>query len=187
MVAVSDPSPVPNTVWPDGKPAGVVEKGVGDEASGVAVLAGGELPDLRTYDGMTHWRRQGDLGELSAMEWFASKGASICVPVGHSPDWDFIAVLGERLLRVQVKTCTCFIRGRWSVTLATRGGNQRWSGLVKRLDASRCDLLFVVVGDGRRWCIPVEDLDGGSGLLLGGPKYARFEVEGGARLPARTG
>jgi hypothetical protein len=51
-----------------------------------------------------HWRRQGDLGELSAMEWFASKGAAIAVPLGHSPDWDFIAELGDKLVRVQVKT-----------------------------------------------------------------------------------
>jgi hypothetical protein len=25
-----------------------------------------------------HWRKQGDLGELSAMEWFTSKGAIVC-------------------------------------------------------------------------------------------------------------
>jgi hypothetical protein len=43
---------------------------------------------------------RGSIGELSAMEWFASKGASIAVPVGHSPNWDYIAELGDRLLRV---------------------------------------------------------------------------------------
>jgi hypothetical protein len=42
------------------------------------------------------------------MEWFASKGAHVLVPFGHSPDYDFVAELGERLLKVQVKTCIAF-------------------------------------------------------------------------------
>jgi PD-(D/E)XK endonuclease len=130
-----------------------------------------------------HWRRQGDLGELSAMEWFASKGAMVCVPLGHSPDFDFIAVLDERLLRVQVKTCTYVRKGRWSVSVCTRGGNQSWSGLVKRFDSAQCDYLFAVVADGRRWCIPSAALDGGTSVALGGPKYARYEVERGRALP----
>jgi PD-(D/E)XK endonuclease len=134
-----------------------------------------------------HWRSQGDLGELSAMEWFASKGASICVPVGHSPNWDFIAVLEERLLRVQVKTCTFWRNDRWCVQLSTRGGNRSWTGTVKRLTAERCDCVLVVVRDGRRWCIPASALGGGSSINLGGPRYAEFEVESGPPLPRPTG
>jgi hypothetical protein len=132
-----------------------------------------------------HWRRQGDLGELSAMDWFASKGAIICFPIGHSPDWDFIAELDGRLLRVQVKTCISFQKRRWSVTVCTRGGNQSWSGLVKRFDPESCDFLFAVVGDGRRWCIPSDALRGKTSIALGGPRYAEFEVEPGRALPPR--
>jgi hypothetical protein len=136
---------------------------------------------------VAHWRRQRDAGELSAIEWFVSKGAHVYLPLGHSPDADFVAELGGRLLRVQVKTSSCFLKGRWSVTLATRGGNQSWSGQVKRLDPSRFDRLFVVAGDGRRWCLPAEDLAAASGMLLGGPKYARFEVGRGSALPRDDG
>ena len=132
-----------------------------------------------------HWRRQGDLGELSAAEWFASKGATICFPVGHSPDWDFIAELDGRLLRVQVKSCIAFRNGRWDVTVCTRGGNQSWNGLVKRFEAKSCDYLFAVVGDGRRWCIPSDALQGKTSIALGGPRYAEFEVEPGHPLPGR--
>ncbi|HEY3758639.1 MAG TPA: group I intron-associated PD-(D/E)XK endonuclease [Solirubrobacteraceae bacterium] len=96
-------------------------------------------------------RRQGDLGELSAMEWFASQGHAIYVPVGHSPTCDFIAERQRKLLRVQVKTSTRFTKGRWGVAICTRGGNRSWSGMVKRLDPAHIDYLFVVVGDGRRW------------------------------------
>jgi hypothetical protein len=130
-------------------------------------------------------RRQGDLGEVSAIEWLVSAGAIVSLPLFANPDYDLIADFDGRLVRVQVKTSTCWRNRRYEVTLATRGGNQSWSGLVKLLDASRCDALFVHVGDGRRWYIPAEALGGASGLLLGGPKHAGFEVEPGVPLPSR--
>jgi hypothetical protein len=71
---------------------------------------------------------------------------------------------------VQVKTCTWWTRERWTVSVCTRGGNQSWSGVVKRLDASRCDYLFVLAGDGRRWFIPSHAVGGGTNIRLGGPK-----------------
>ena len=130
-------------------------------------------------------REQGDFGELSAMHWLAWQGASVYVPIFQSPDVDVVAGLDGQLVRVQVKTSTCRTpRGRWSVTLCTRGGNQSWNGLVKRLDPSRCDYLFVHVGDGRRWFIPAAALECRSGLTLGGPKYAEFEVDPGPPIPS---
>jgi hypothetical protein len=36
------------------------------------------------------------------------------------------------------------------IVISTRGGNQSWSGVVKYLEPSRCDYLFVLAGDGRR-------------------------------------
>jgi Holliday junction resolvase-like predicted endonuclease len=129
-------------------------------------------------------RRQGDLGELSAMEWLGSKGYGVCFPVGHSPDYDLIADDGDVLMRVQVKTSTQHGKGRWRVALCTRGGNRSWNGLVKRFSATRCDCLFVLVADGRRWYIPAGVVEGGTALHLGGPKYAEFEVEPGRPLPS---
>jgi Holliday junction resolvase-like predicted endonuclease len=101
-------------------------------------------------------REQGDLGELSAMEWLASKNAKLFLPVLHSPDIDIVAELGGRLHRIEVKTSTYQQRDRWSVLISTRGGNQSWTGLVKHFEPERCDFLFVHVGDGRRWFIPTE-------------------------------
>jgi hypothetical protein len=131
-------------------------------------------------------RRQGDLGELSAIEWLGSQGYSVYVPIGHSPDVDLIAGDDDELIRVQVKTCTRHRNHRWEVMLCTRGGNQSWNGLVKRFSAARCDRLFVLVADGRRWFIPAEAVEGGTGILLGGPRYARFEVDPGRPLPFAT-
>lgn len=118
------------------------------------------------------------------MEWFASQGHAIYVPVGHSPVCDFIAEREDKLLRIQVKTSTRFTDSRWEVAICTRGGNQSWSGITKRLDPTRIDYLFVVVGDGRRWSIPAGAVDGGTGIVLGGPKYEDFEVAPGRLLPA---
>jgi hypothetical protein len=101
-------------------------------------------------------RRQGDLGELSAMHWLVSVGAAVYVPLLHSPDCDLVADLDGCLLRVQVKTSTYSRGNRFEVMLATRGGNQSWNGLVKRLDPTRC-----------------------------GPKYAEYEVDRGEPLAAR--
>jgi hypothetical protein len=128
-------------------------------------------------------REQGDLGELSAMHWLAWQGARVAVPLGNNSHWDLIAELADRVLRVQVKTSRCLARDRWQVTLATRGGNQSWNGLTKYLDPTRFDYLFVLVGDGRRWFIPAERVEGVRGLSLGGGKYAEFEVDRGDPIP----
>ncbi len=131
-------------------------------------------------------RQQGDLGEHSAIDWLLWHGYSVYLPLGHSPDIDMIATDGPTVLRIQVKTSTVWRNRRWEVTVCTRGGNQSWSGLVKLLDPSRIDYLFVVVGDGRRWFIPAAAVGGGSGILLGGPKYAGFEVDPGRPLTLST-
>lgn len=122
-------------------------------------------------------RRQGDLGEVAAIEWLTRAGYGVWVPLGHSPDVDLIAQRGEELHRVQVKTSTFWRRSRFEVSVCTRGGNRSWNGLVKRLDSKRYDYLFVLVGDGRKWFIPAGSVGGRSGILLGGPRYAEFEVE----------
>jgi hypothetical protein len=138
----------------------------------------------RMFDGMNR-REQGDFGELSAMEWLVGVGAALYLPLGHSPDCDLIAELDGRLLRVQVKTSGVRRnKHRWDVSVCTRGGNQSWSGLVKRMDSSRCDFLFVHVADGRRWFIPSAEVGGGTKIRVGGPRYAEFEIVPGRPFPA---
>ena len=121
------------------------------------------------------------------MEWLVGVGAALYMPLGHSPDVDLVADLDGRLIRVQVKTCGLWRNGRWEVTLCTRGGNRSWNGVVKLFSAKRCDWLFVHVADGRRWFIPASEVEGGSGIVLGGPKYAAYEVEPGRPWSATLG
>ncbi|MFL5894273.1 MAG: group I intron-associated PD-(D/E)XK endonuclease [Thermoleophilaceae bacterium] len=133
-----------------------------------------------------HPRKQGDFGELSAAMWLTAQGATVSKPIGHSPDYDLIADFGDRILRVEVKTCTHFVKNRWGVAVCTRGGNQSWNGITKRFETGRCHYLFVVVKDGRQWFIPAEAIEAGTSIRLGGPKYAEFEIGRGVPIPDQT-
>jgi hypothetical protein len=134
-----------------------------------------------------HPRVQGDLGEASAIEWLTAQGAFVCKPLFHCPDYDLVADMAGRLVRVEVKTSSRGGRnGRWEVALCTRGGNQSWTGITKRFDPSRCDYVFVHVGDGRRWFIPAVRIEGALGMVAGAPKFREFEIEPGPPLPERT-
>jgi hypothetical protein len=127
-------------------------------------------------------RQQGDLGEASAIEWLTRIGALVAVPFGHSPDFDLVAQIGGRLLRVQVKTSTQEVETpnghlRYPVSLVTCGGNQSWNGVAKLFDPAKVDYLFALTSSGRRWFIPAMDLDGERNVNLGGIKYAEYEIE----------
>ena len=127
-------------------------------------------------------RQQGDLGEASAIEWLTRQGATVFIPFGHSPDVDLVIELRGRVFRIQVKTSTFSDRPqsdveRYSVLLATNGGNQSWSGVAKKFDPSRFDFLFVLSGEGRRWLIPSAAIEAETSITVGGPKYAEFEIE----------
>jgi hypothetical protein len=61
--------------------------------------------------------------------------------------------------------------------VCTRGGNQSWNGVVKELDPTAIDYLFVLVADGRRWFIPAGAITAKTAISLGGPKLAEYEVE----------
>jgi len=70
--------------------------------------------------------QKGDLGELYAAHWFARNHYRVWIPFGHSPHADLIAEQNGTLLKVQVKTSTVFRKGRWEITLSTKGGNRSW-------------------------------------------------------------
>jgi hypothetical protein len=136
-----------------------------------------------------HPRRQGDIGEATAVEWLTRIGASVCLPLFHSPDYDLIADLDGSLLRVQVKTSSCRHQStnHFAVQLATSGGNRSWTGVRKEFDPARADFLFVLVEDGRRWFIPSVEIGGRHSICLGGEKYSEFQVGRSDRIPPVDG
>jgi bifunctional DNA-binding transcriptional regulator/antitoxin component of YhaV-PrlF toxin-antitoxin module len=132
-------------------------------------------------------RQQGDLGEASAIEWLTRLGALVALPFGHSPDFDLLAQIDDRLFRVQVKTSTQELHTpnghlRFPVSLVTSGGNQSWTGVAKVFDPANVDYLFALTSAGRRWFIPATDLDGKRAVQLGGTKYSEYEIEATAPI-----
>jgi PD-(D/E)XK endonuclease len=132
-------------------------------------------------------RQQGDLGEASAIEWLTSRGALVLIPFGHSPDYDLVAQIDGRLLRIQVKTTTQITQTpnghlRFPVSIATSGGNQSWNGVVRVVDPASIDYLFVLTGCGRRWLIPATALESKRTIQLGGSRYAENEIEPGTEI-----
>jgi hypothetical protein len=83
-------------------------------------------------------------------------------------------VRGTRARRLRSTGCY-----RWAVAVCTRGGNQSWNGMVKYLDPSAYDRLFVLVADGRRWFIPSNEIVARTCIVVGGPKYSEYEIEPG--------
>jgi hypothetical protein len=59
------------------------------------------------------------------MQWLVGQGATLLVPILSSPDYDVVARLGHRLERVQVRTCTCRWKGRWSASSHSSSGCRR--------------------------------------------------------------
>ena len=125
-------------------------------------------------------KQQGDLGEADAIAVLTRVGGEVSVPLFSSPHYDLVVDFGAGLQRVQVKTSTSARRtnpGIYSVALSTSGGNQSWNRTIRVFDRSRCDLLYALVGSGRRWLIPAEAVDGRRAINLGGPKYGEFELD----------
>ena len=138
-------------------------------------------PHTRESKRLMNRRRQGDLGEASAIEWLTRVGATVWTPLGHSPDADLIAELEGHLLRIQVKTSTYARRApngclRYQVQLATNGGNRSWTGVARKLDPSRFDILFVLTADGNRWLIPAPAIESSTRITVGGPKYSEYAI-----------
>lgn len=143
---------------------------------------------MATRERLINRSRQGAIGEASAIEWFARAGATVFLPAGPSPHCDLIAEVEGVPYRVQVKTSTTRARGadtgRYEVGIATRGGNRSWNGTSKLFDPRTVDLLFVLVGDGRRWLIPVAQIAASTGISVGGTRYADCEIEPAAPIDA---
>ena len=90
-------------------------------------------------------KRQGNAGELSAINWLFSAGAEVCGPLFKNPDYDLIADFGDRVDRVQVKTSTC-----WRNTLGRDARDARRQPELERpreaLGWARCDCRLRACG-----------------------------------------
>jgi hypothetical protein len=111
---------------------------------------------------------QGNLGEATAILYYAQRGYRVSKPLFENCPYDLIVDDGASLKRVQVKTSRCTKpNGRYQVNLRTLGGNRSGSGKVKKLSASNVDVIFVLIEDGRTFEIDAKTVDGQGVVVVG--------------------
>lgn len=121
-------------------------------------------------------RQQGATGVGEAIAHFSALGYSVSIPLGDCQRYDLVVDDGDRLYRVECKTSRFLLKsGGWEVGLATKGGNQSWNGVAKKLSSEDCDLVFILTGDGQRYILPIEELDGRSKITVGN-KYLEYKI-----------
>ncbi|UDY25255.1 group I intron-associated PD-(D/E)XK endonuclease [Nocardioides sp. Kera G14] len=114
-------------------------------------------------------------GPMLAAAWFSLRGCAVSWPL-EPARYDLLLGVGERLLRVQVKTTTYAVDGSWVVRLSTA----ERSNLT--YDPDEIDHFFVIDGDLGMYLIPSRSVGGLQELRLSA--YAEFRV---ARLAEFVG
>lgn len=123
-------------------------------------------------------KKQGDVGLGIAVGYFASQGITVSLPLTDSQDYDLVVDVEGELKRVQVKTSRHSPKnnGKYQVGLRTLGGNRSWSGVCKKFDPTKVDLLFVLTADDKKYLIPSDCIKAKSAIMVGGEAYKEFIV-----------
>ena len=128
----------------------------------------------------TNPRKQGDIGEMAAMFYYAKQGHEVFYPMTESSRADLIVVKDNKMVRVQCKTSTVKKpKGSYVVQLTTGGGNQSWNRVRKKLSV---DEVFIWCDNDSIWVFPIEELEGMSTVCVGFEK-AKYHV--GGPIPAK--
>jgi hypothetical protein len=116
-----------------------------------------------------------------AVSWFLRHGYVPSLPVAVA-QYDLIAESDDGLMRVQVKSTTRRVRGRWNVGInrfvyessLPPGAN----GTRKRrpYNSDEVDLFFIVTASGDKYLIPLALTSGAVNLTLD-DKYSAYKVE----------
>lgn len=115
-------------------------------------------------------KEQGNFGVGYAISYFTSNRYIVSIPLNDSQEYDLIVGKDNVLYKVQVKTTRYKKRNtinEWYVVLLkTCGGNQNWSGVSKKFDNSKIDILFILCENGDTYCIPTSKINAKNHLNL---------------------
>ena len=107
-------------------------------------------------------KRRGELSELAFTFKAASMGFGVAKPYGDSERYDFILDSGQKLRRIQVKSTTTVLNGRYHVN-----SHRRTNGSVVAYDPSEIDFLVAYVIPEDAWFIlPIRDILTRTSLLF---------------------
>lgn len=122
-------------------------------------------------------KEQGDVGLGQAIGYYTAKGYRVSVPLTDNQAYDLIVDDDENLIRVQVKTTTYMVRGKYQCALRTNGGNMSGRGKTTYISASKVDELFVVTNAQDHYRIPAKLIAGKASIVLG-KKWEEFRIRG---------
>lgn len=122
-------------------------------------------------------KEKGDTAAAHAITYFMTNGYEVSLPIGDKRPYDMIAELDGVLYRVQVKYAGLYQQEKkYKAALRTMGGNQSYY-TAKKYSADDFDLLFVYVGNGRKFLIPWNHLENRNSLSIEASKFAKYEVK----------
>jgi hypothetical protein len=120
-------------------------------------------------------KKQGDVGVGCAIRFFSELGATVCVPLTDSQDYDLVVELAGKLQRVQVKTTRYRNKyGRFSISLSIKGGNRSGAEKIKKLDVTAIDAIYIITEDNQEYFIPIAEVGAKNSLVLG-HAYEKFK------------
>ena len=94
-------------------------------------------------------KQQGDNCEALAILYYTSLGYIVSKPINHSSYYDLIVDDGKNLKKIECKSSRFKANNvSYRVNLKTCGGNSSWNGVVKKIDCSKVDEIFILDGDG---------------------------------------
>ena len=132
---------------------------------------------MSLFNKSKNFKKQGDTGLALAIAWFAKNEFTVCLPLTDSQDYDLIVESEGELKRVQVRTTTQIAAsGKFMVNLRVLGGNRSGTGVVKKSQALKYDVLFVVTDHGDQYLIPKCDIERLSSLLTLNDSTERYRV-----------
>lgn len=121
-------------------------------------------------------QQKGNYGMASAIEYCASQGWTVSIPLTDTQSYDIIADIDGKLCKIQVKyTASKSNKGSWIAELKRTSIRKSTATVIHRFDHSAVDYLFILAGDGSRWMIPTSAVDAGCAIWLG-EKYKGYKV-----------
>jgi len=103
---------------------------------------------------VSNYKRRGEIVEIAFLHAVTNMGFAVTKPYGDSEAYDFIVDSGNRLWRVQVKSCVCRKGLTYHVGASHRSGTVPAQGPYT---AAQIDILAVYIIPADVWCIiPVD-------------------------------
>ena len=118
--------------------------------------------------------KQGTVGVASAIFEFCKRDWFVSIPINDIQKYDLVLDQGNGLKKVQVKTTKSKMHNNYVVQLKTILTNKNIN-IIKNLDTSNIDYLFILCEDSSKYFIPSNKIASKCALSLG-KKYEEYKL-----------